>query len=365
MTAQTYRRAQPGRRGVSAVFFLMMLVVILGMVAFAVDVGYLALVRTQLQVAADSAALAAAASLEKAGSDPVAVAQSYAAQNWAGGKTVEIAAADVVLGNWDMSLRTFTPSGTPTNAVRVTARRDQTAGGEVPLLFARVLGASSCSLRTEAIAVFLSNFQGFRLPQSGGLGILPIAISKGTADALVADSGTDTWTWDPDTGTVTPGADGVVEGSMYPGDKSTPGNCGTITIGPWDSSTEIQDRQIRSGLTAEDLAPYGGKFALGPDGTLTMNGNPGLSAMLQGALASVIGEPRIVPVYSTVVEQGATAQYTLVEFLSLRILEVDLTGAMKSKHVTIQAGRLLTPNGIPTTGAPKSYWVYAPVHLVQ
>jgi len=350
---------------VSAVFFLVMLVVILAMVAFAVDVGYLALVRTQLQVAADSAALAAAASMEKASSDPVAVAQSYAAQNRAGGRTVEIAAADVLLGNWDMSLRTFTPSGTPTNAVRVTARRDQTAGGEVPLLFARVLGARSCSLRTEAIAVFLTNFQGFRLPQSGSLGILPMAMSKETADAMVAGSGTDTWTWNPDTGTITAGADGTVEGSMYPGDKSTPGNFGTITIGPWDSSTEIQDRQIRGGLTAEDLAPYGGQFALGPDGALTLNGNPGISAMLQDALQSVVGQTRILPIYSTVVEQGSTAQFTLVEFIGVRLLEVDLSGALKGKHVTIQAGRLLTPDGIPTTGAPKSYWIYEPVHLVQ
>ena len=36
----------------------------LAMVAFAVDVGYMAMVRTQLQAAADSAALAAAGSSE-------------------------------------------------------------------------------------------------------------------------------------------------------------------------------------------------------------------------------------------------------------------------------------------------------------
>jgi uncharacterized membrane protein len=39
------------------------MVVMLGFVAFGVDVGYMLLVKTQLQVAADSAAMAAAANM--------------------------------------------------------------------------------------------------------------------------------------------------------------------------------------------------------------------------------------------------------------------------------------------------------------
>jgi len=361
MVARTRRQARPARRGASLVLFSLMLVVVLGMVAFAVDVGCLSLVRTQLQVAADSAALAAAASMEKSPCDPVAVAQRYASQNWAGGKAVELAAADVELGHWDFGLRTFVPSGTPTNAIRVTARRDRTAGGEVPLLFARVLGARSCGIRAQAVAVFVSNFQGFRR----GLGVLPLAIDKGAADALVAGSGTDQWSWDPETGTVSAGADGEPEASMYPGDKPAPGNFGTINIGGKSNSTATLSRQIRDGLTAEDLAPYGGKFELGADGTLTLQGNPGLSAGIEDALSSVVGQARIAPIYSQVVDQGANAEYTLVGFLGIRIVNVDLKGAMENKRVLIQAGRLLSPDGIPATGPGKSHWVYAPVHLVQ
>ena len=49
------------RRGTITVLAALLCVVILGMMAFALDVGYLSLARTQLQAAADSAALAAAA----------------------------------------------------------------------------------------------------------------------------------------------------------------------------------------------------------------------------------------------------------------------------------------------------------------
>ena len=51
---------QPRRRGVIAVLAALLMVVLFAMVAFAVDLGYITLVRTQLQAAADSAALAAA-----------------------------------------------------------------------------------------------------------------------------------------------------------------------------------------------------------------------------------------------------------------------------------------------------------------
>ena len=55
---------RPGsRRGVAVPFFAIMLVVLLTFIAFAVDIGYICLVRTEMQLAADAGALAGANSL--------------------------------------------------------------------------------------------------------------------------------------------------------------------------------------------------------------------------------------------------------------------------------------------------------------
>ena len=55
-------RPRKNRRGIIAVLAALLFIVMLGMVAFAVDLGYTAMIQTQLQAAADSAALAAAGS---------------------------------------------------------------------------------------------------------------------------------------------------------------------------------------------------------------------------------------------------------------------------------------------------------------
>ena len=57
------------------------LVVMVGLIAFAVDIGYVGLVRTQLQAAADSSALAAAGSVNLPRADMEAVAKQFAAAN--------------------------------------------------------------------------------------------------------------------------------------------------------------------------------------------------------------------------------------------------------------------------------------------
>ena len=63
-----------------------------------------------------------------------AAAQQYGTYNTAGGKTVSIASSDVQYGTWDSTARTFTNSGSVSNAVKVTARRDNSTGGNARLI---------------------------------------------------------------------------------------------------------------------------------------------------------------------------------------------------------------------------------------
>ena len=199
MSSLSQRGKKPGRRAATLVLSAFMITLLLGMVAFAVDMGYIFLVRTQLQVASDSAAMAAAAQLIESEADTVATAQQYAGRHLAGNQNIELNARDVVTGVWDLHTHSFDPNGWRENAVRVTTRRDAASGGEVPLFFARVCGVDSHAAKAKAIAAFVNNFIGFRTPPSGdNLLFLPLAIDEETCDAMLRGSGLDAWAWDPE-----------------------------------------------------------------------------------------------------------------------------------------------------------------------
>ena len=118
------------RRGAIAVMAAVFLVVLLAMIAFAVDIGYLGMVRTQLQAAADSAALAAAGSSNLSQSQMVAAAQQFANANQAAGRAIQLNSSDVQFGTWDATYpRTFTPATGAATAVKVTVRTDADSGG--------------------------------------------------------------------------------------------------------------------------------------------------------------------------------------------------------------------------------------------
>lgn len=140
------------RRAGILVLSALLMVVMLGMVAFALDTGYMVLVRTQLQVAADAAAMAGAAVMNDTRSTMVAEAQRFAGYQKAGGKTVDLKDADIQYGTWDATSRTFTPSSTPSNAIKVTARRDASTGGNL-LFFGRIFGINNFNVQASAVAM--------------------------------------------------------------------------------------------------------------------------------------------------------------------------------------------------------------------
>ena len=141
------------RRGTTLAMMALSLVVILGMVAFALDVGYLVLVRTQLQIAADAGALAAAATTNLPHDEMLAEASHFVSRHAAGGESVELRSEDVEYGTWDTDTRHFTPTDSISNAVRITTRRDTAANGKAPLFFARIFGLSDFEATASAVAM--------------------------------------------------------------------------------------------------------------------------------------------------------------------------------------------------------------------
>jgi len=210
---------------------------------------------------------------------------------------------------------------------------------------------------------------GFKFtPATGSLtaGILPIALDVGTWNSLMAGVGTDNWAYNPTTGTVAPGSDGVLEVNLYPSGSNLmpPGNRGTVNIGTTNNGTNNLTRQIVYGLSSSDLAPYGGQLLFN-QAPLQLSGNPGLSAAIKAPLTQIIGQPRAIPIFSAVSGPGANAVYTIVKFVGVRVLDVQLTGSPSQKHVTIQPCPYTDPTVVPGNVTLTKDSILAPVSLVQ
>lgn len=140
------------RRGVIAVLAALLLIVMLAMVAFAVDIGYIGMSQSQLQVAADASALAAAGTINQGDAAMRTAAQSIAEANSVGNRKIQLNSSDIQTGTWDAVSRSFTPSNTSVNSVKVTVRTAADSGGATPLFFGRIFGKDSVDQSASAVA---------------------------------------------------------------------------------------------------------------------------------------------------------------------------------------------------------------------
>jgi hypothetical protein len=377
----TLRRRTSRRSGNILVLTAFMMIGMMAVLAFAIDLGYLYVARAELQRAADAAAMAAAWDLlddeavygnespAQTESRAKATAAEYASLNHVLTQEAELAEGDVSVGYlsdpWDAD-EEIDPSGAGYNAVRVRVQRTTAQNGAVPMLFGRILGVDQTPLAAEATAVLMSNFGGFQASEGDdNLPILPFALDVDTWNALLAGVGADNWTWCPECEEVQSGGDGILEVNLYPQGTGSPGNRGTVDIGSNNNSTSDLAQQILEGVSPEDLEHHGGKLEFDENGELELNGDTGISAGVKDELASIKGEPRIIPIFECVVGPGNNAQYTIVQFVGVRIMDVRLTGSMSSKRVIVQPARVLARGGIPRSDTQSSYYVYSPVWLVR
>ena len=155
MSGQIQKRFLRDESGVVAMVVALSLVIIGGVAALAVDVGYLYSLRNQLQAAADAAALAGASQLSVSDAEVLTKAKEYAGRNMPFSEHGTVLAdADVVIGNWDSSTRVFTPAdGVVTNnAVYVTTKRSSDNDNAAELFFARIFGFDETDITTTAVA---------------------------------------------------------------------------------------------------------------------------------------------------------------------------------------------------------------------
>lgn len=375
------------RKGAITILAAILMIVVLGMVAFCVDFGYVLSAKEELQRASDAAALATCWEFVQQlseGRDATyasqlarATAVQYANLNevTGAGMSVDTNAGNspegnVVFGyvsdfnNVASSFQVGTPS--QYNAVRVRLDKDSTANDNVPYFFARVFGLDGQALHSEATAAVVRKINGFQTPSDGGnVELLPFALDLETWQILIANSGSDQYCWNDDTEQITSGADGWVEVNLFPQGTGSPGNRGTVDIGGSNNSTCDIARQILYGVSPADLAYHGGKLEFDATGKLILNGDTGISAGVKDELAAIKGQPRVIPVFESVTGNGNNAMYTIVKWQGIRIMYVKLTGSMSQKQVMIQVAPVLASGVIPTTSSTTSEYVYSPVVLVQ
>ena len=137
------------RRGAILVLIVVMLPVVIAMAAFALDLAWMHLVRTELRISTDAASRAGAMTLSLAQSEAVAreAAKEAARRNHVAGAPLDLKDAEIEFGFGEQagsnSRFVFTPGGTRLNSVRIHGNRTSSStGGPVALFLGQFLGVS-------------------------------------------------------------------------------------------------------------------------------------------------------------------------------------------------------------------------------
>lgn len=314
------RRRRRERRGAIAVLACIMMVVLIGFFALAVDVGNICLHKGEAQNAADAGALAGAGTLftnpealetEVYSYPYVENARYYATEFTRDNKVAQYGPPNkrhplrekmdpsnvsVTIGQWDGEV--VTPDEWSPNAVQVT-----TTVPDAVLLF----GFLKKVVPTQATAVARVHY-----PH-----LLPFTIYAGA--------------WDAGEREVFPGP--------WNGTDLPPGNFGTLHIGhSGGGASELRD-QIADGLDADDLSPWAGSIEPGTEIYGDTGMSVGMEVAFNGGTADgqnypgIIGEPRFIALYDYVEGNGSNALFRIVRFVAVRVVECDLKGG--DKHITL------------------------------
>ncbi len=141
------QRQAPKRRGAVVVLAVLLMAIMLGMVAYGVDTGYILNTKTELRRSVDAGALAGAGELVKGLPATEAMVKQFVRANRVGSREVRDDEISVELGNWDPGTQSFVANQSRPSALRVVVVRENQ-----PLFFARIFGRKDFDLQEEAIA---------------------------------------------------------------------------------------------------------------------------------------------------------------------------------------------------------------------
>lgn len=309
------------RQGAIAATTALLLIPLAGMLAFAVDYGYVLRERSELQRMADAAALAAVqelvpkADLSQDKAATRAKVREYVLRNLTDFEGFTVLDQDIEIGRFDPAT-VFTNltilSDGVADTVRVTLRRDSNTNPGVPMFFARVLGMQTSDVVVTATAVLQ---KARYLPP--GSGVLPFSVPQSQWDNLAEGH---VWSIY---------GDGHLEDASG---NRVPGNWGTVDIGISNNSTRDLSDQIRGGLFQDDLNALHGETRIPTneyiDGDLDfyVNGDTGLSGGMRHAVADVHGETRLIPIYDDLAGHGGGTEFRIVDWGVVQVVNSQFRG---------------------------------------
>jgi Flp pilus assembly protein TadG len=373
-------RDKSGRRGAVAVLIAILLVPLLGLLAFGIDAGWIALTKTELQNAADAAALAGAGQLmngyvlynlpgetnqagilNTAKTNAIAQAKLVATRNGAGAvKALVLNDADVEFGFTDAqgAYSTLAQHGGYPNTVKVVLRRDNSANTPLTLFFGRIVGMNSTTVSaTAAATTFAGRVTAFD-PGAGLNGrLLPVAFDMNAWNQYLANGRS------PD-GTIHAGPNGAPQIDVYPSPTNAPGNFGLVTIGTPTNSASDYETWVSQGPTPADIAylKNNGLLPVSLTAPEWWDGSPGLKSSLSGAFSDLAsaGTHKLIPLFKPASTspyqgpkgQGSNSYYDIVGFAGVTITQAGGNGG--NLNVSVQPCAVIDPTAVydTTTIAP-------------
>jgi Flp pilus assembly protein TadG len=385
------------RRGAVTVLVAFLLVPFTAMVAFAIEIAWIVLARSDLQAAADAGALAGAEQLmsgfvqyslpgqttpssiiNTAESSAKTYAKTFAGYNTAGGvSSLTLNDADIEFGFTDASNH-YTPAPSYSgfsNTVKVTMRLDSSANGALKLFFAPLFGVNSTSLQaTAAATIYTGTVSSFQSTPGKSAGVLPMTLDINAWNTYVQ-------TGKSSDGSIHASANGAPQMQVYPSPNLAPGNFGMLSLNSSSNASSDISTWITHGMSSSDIAALQSAnllpLAQPNPGLWDWKGAPGFKS---GDLNSLpVGQTYLMAVFEPVVGApgstyeaapgsvyqatdksvgpadvgaggvGQNAYYNVVKFVGVQIATVD-----KSKDAYVQPAAVIDPTALfdPTTVVP-------------
>jgi Flp pilus assembly protein TadG len=376
------------RRGAIAPLTALMLTLLVGMMAFTIDVGWIVTVKAELQNAADAGSLAGAARLQNlyvqfnsplqtnqisifntattdttSSTSPIPTAQQFASANQAGGVSVTVPTGDVTFSYYDGSTFATATIATFPNTVNVTTRRDSTANTSLGLFFAKVFNISSIDLTASASAtIYAGDVTSLQVIPGVSAHILPVALDVNVWKQFMATGES------PPTlissyvgGPILSGPNGLPQLQVYPVPTFTPGSFGLIDTGVPSNNSPAFRSWIDDGSTPNDINYLlnNNLLPVSPNSPEPWKVGPGLKSTLLTDFQSQIGKANLIPLFAPVstppnyqaangTGQGAT--YSVVGFVGVTISSA--TGSGTSMNISIQPMANVDPTAILSNIGP-------------
>jgi Flp pilus assembly protein TadG len=192
------------QKGAVTIFVAIGGVALFGMLAMAIDVGFMLTTKAELKNAADAGSASGTRELARiydglgnvdrknytlTAADKARIltaANTYASQNSAAGVPITLSSNDLKYGVWDSSTGAVTAASKGVNAVQVIARRSADSNGNVATIFGGILGADSFSANARSAAAITAVSE---VPP--GTADFPVGIAKAWFTAKDSPCGSD------------------------------------------------------------------------------------------------------------------------------------------------------------------------------